>query len=421
MPTPNQPIVPPRSVLHRTRSRRGLAAMGAAVLGGSLLAACGGSPGSHPAAGSSPASTAALSAASSAAPKKAKVVTLTLATDLTDPISGTNLLPWQNVWVPAFEKAYPDIKVDIVGDANSSDDTALYDRIVAAEKSHRPPPVDMTDASILPELVEQGYGVRVTSKLVPRLAEIYPSQMSLARYEATPFRGSAVVLAYDSAKVKNPPHTLPALLAWIKAHPGQFTYCPPSSGGSGEGFVQDVASAHIPKAQEMEFLDSYKPALESEWKPGLAELRALGPDMYRHGFYPNGNTAVLQLLANGSISMAPAWSDQSHAALAAGLLPKTTKFLQLTPAMPGSPSYVMVIKGSPDEAAAFSFINFMLSPTEQDLVAKYMHGFPGVRWSDAPAGLRAEFAGIESGYALNWDAQFTNDLAAKWQAEVPGA
>jgi putative spermidine/putrescine transport system substrate-binding protein len=394
---------------------RALKTLGALAAGGSLLAACGAS---HSAA-ASPTSTAKAASVKPASDSN-NVVTLTLATDLTQPIPGSNRLPWQNVWVPAFEKKYPNIHVKIIGDASSSADSALYDRIVAAEKDHTAPPVDMTDASILPELVTQGYGVKVTKAEVPRLFEVYPSQMQLVHYEATPFRGSAVVLAYNSAKVHHPPKTITQLLAWIKAHPGKFTYCPPSSGGSGEGFVQDVVSQDVPQSEQMTFLTSYKPSLESKWAKGFAELKAIQPDIYRHGFYPKGNTAVLDLLANGSIWMAPVWSDQSHAALAAGLLPKTTKFLELSPPMPGSPSYVMVLKGSPHEKAAFTFVNYLLSKTEQELVAKYMHGFPGVRWSDAPSGVRAEFAGIESGYGLNWDAQFTNDLAAKWQAEVPG-
>jgi len=392
-----------------------LAAGTAMVAAGCLLAACGTAKATASATKSS-----AKTTKSAAAASMHHVVTLTLATDLTQPIPGTNRLPWQNVWIPAFEKKYPWIHIKVIGDANSSDDLALYDRIVAAEKADQPPPVDMTDASILPELVTQGYGVRVNSSEVPRLSEVYSSQMALVHDEATPFRGSAVVLAYNSTEVPNPPRTIAALMAWIKAHPGKFTYCPPSSGGSGEGFVQDVVSQSIPSSEQMAFLTSYTPALESKWTAGFEELKAIQPDIYRHGFYPNGNTAVLDLLANGSIWMAPVWSDQSHAALAAGLLPPTTKFVQLSPPMPGSPSYVMVIKGSPHEKDAFLFVNYMLSRTEQQLVAKYMHGFPGVRWSDAPAGVRAEFQGIESGYGLNWDAQFTNDLASKWQAEVPG-
>jgi len=373
----------------------------------SLLAAC--------------ASTSSSSRASSASTAAAdsQVVTLTLATDLAQPIAGTNLLPWQNVWVPAFEKAYPNIHVKVIGDVNSSDDQALYDRIVAAERAHQAPPVDMTDASILPELVTQGYGVKVTSSEVPNLGEVYPSQMQLVRYEATPFRGSAVVLAYNSEKVTDPPHTLDALMAWIKAHPGKFTYCPPSTGGSGEGFVQDVVSQGVPEAQQVQFLDSYQPSLEASWSSGFEELASLGPDIYRGGFYPSGNVAVLNLLANNSIWMAPVWSDQSHAALASGLLPPYIHFLQLAPPLPGSPSYVMVLKGSAHQKQAFEFVNFMLSAPEQELVAKYMHGFPGVRWSDAPAQVRSEFRGISSGYGLPWDAQFTNDLAEQWQAKVP--
>ena len=60
---------------------------------------------------------------------------------------------------------------------------------------------------------------------------------------AIPYRGSSVVLAYNSDHVKSPPKTLGALLDWIRANPGKFTYNSPNSGGSGYSFAETVVDS----------------------------------------------------------------------------------------------------------------------------------------------------------------------------------
>lgn len=353
-------------------------------------------------------------------PASAPAVTITMNTDLNGPIAGTNLLPYQNVWVPQFEKIYPNIHVKIIASANSGDDQSLYDRIVAAEHNNAAPPVTMSDSSILPQLIEQNSGVKITAAEVPLMSEVEPSLLAATNYEAIPFRGSSVVLAYNSQFVKSPPTSLSGLLSWIKANPGKFTYNTPASGGSGEGFVQAVVNTGIPAAQESIFENGYKPGLESDWATGLQTLASLKPDIYNHGFYPDGNTATLDLLANGSIWVAPVWSDEATSALGVHQLPSTVKLAQVNPPMPGGPADLMVLKGSTsaEQQAAFTFVNYMLSPAEQELVAKYMKGYPGVEWKYAPEPVLKEFGPIATTYAPAWDAQFTDDLAQKWQSTV---
>jgi putative spermidine/putrescine transport system substrate-binding protein len=354
-------------------------------------------------------------------PVIAPVVTITINTDLNGPISGTNLLPYQNVWVPQFEKAHPNIHVKVIASANSGDDQSLLDRIIAAQHAHAAPPVDISDSSILPQLQEENAGVKITPAEVPLMSEVSPAFLAATNYEAIPFRGSSVVLAYNSQFVKSPPGTLNGLLSWIRANPGKFTYNTPASGGSGEGFVQAVVSTGVPASQEIVFETGYKPGLEPDWANGLKTLAALKPDIYNHGFYPDGNTATLDLLANGSIWAAPAWSDQATSALGVHQLPATVKLAQINPPMPGGPADLMVIKGSPNQAASFTFVNYMLSAPEQDLVARYMKGYPGVEWKYAPIPVLSEFGPIAKSYGPAWDGQYTDDLAQKWQSTVAGA
>ena len=46
-----------------------------------------------------------------------------------------------------------------------------------------------------------------------------------------PYRGTTVVMAYDSERVPDPPKTFEELDEWIKANPGRFAYNSPGTGG----------------------------------------------------------------------------------------------------------------------------------------------------------------------------------------------
>ena len=63
--------------------------------------------------------------------------------------------------------------------------------------------------------------------------------MARDNYYGVPYRGSSVIIAYNSTKISNPPTTLQGLYDWIKANPGQFTYNTPDTGGSGQFFVEE--------------------------------------------------------------------------------------------------------------------------------------------------------------------------------------
>ncbi|MCY0900404.1 MAG: extracellular solute-binding protein [Firmicutes bacterium] len=249
---------------------------------------------------------------------------------------------------------------------------------------------------------------------------ISPRFLKAVNYEAVPYRGSSVVLAYNSEFIKAPPKTLMGLLQWIKHHPGKFTYNTPSSGGSGQGFVQEVVNYYVPKKDEPFFETTYKPSLENTWNKGLSVLKSLSPYVYRDGFYPNGNVAVLQLLANSSIWMAPVWSDMSTSYKKEHLLPPSIKLAQLTPPMNGGPAYVGIVKNSPNVKADNIFVNWLLTPGAQTIVVNEVDGYPGVEYKYAPPKAKEVFGSIAGDYSAYWDAQFSTDLNAKWQSNVAG-
>ena len=344
--------------------------------------------------------------------------TVTVFTTLSDVIPGTNELPWQE-WSAAFEKANPSIKVNVITGATGSAAQAMYARVVAAEKAGQTPPIDiLDDSAYIPQLESAGALQTLTDAEVPNLSEISSAELATYKDEAVPYRGSSVVLAYNSGDVPNPPTTLPALLAWIKANPGKFAYNVPSGGGSGQALAESVVESQIPAAVRPQFVTEYNQSLEKYWTPGLAELKSLTPDLYGGSTYPSSNNATLTDLGNGSIEMGPVWSDGANAALANGELPSGIKFTQITPAFYGGPSYLTLMKNSAHSAAAEKLIDYMLTTSAQQLVVTGLNGYPGVELKYEPASVQQKFAGIDTVWTQGWYSSFSQDLNSEWQQSV---
>jgi putative spermidine/putrescine transport system substrate-binding protein len=328
---------------------------------------------------------------------------------------------YNNTLIPQFEKAYPSIKIHLVYSADGTNDATTLSRVTAAVDAKKNPGYDLIDAGMVVQAAQANLMEPLTTKEVPTLSHIDPTLLKSVNSEALPYRASAVVLAYNSTYVKQPPKTLSALLAWIKANPGKFTYNTPSSGGSGGGFVQTVLNSHVPASAENTFITGYNPSLESDWNQGLQDLKSINSSVYRNGYYPTGNTAVLQLLANGSIDMAPVWSDQSLTDLSQNILPSSIKLTQISPALEGGPAYLGVPRYAAHPQQAYTFLNWVLGSNVQAEIVNQMKGFPGVEWSYMPSSLQAQFSTIAQNYGAAYSSKYTADLDKDWQDQVAGS
>ena len=330
---------------------------------------------------------------------------------------------WQDVLIPAFNRAYPNIHVNYVFDEHGTNDVATLARVAQAEKNHAASGYALLEsATNAVELAaRQGLFIPVTTKDIPNSVNVPSASMKVVNSDAVPYRGSKVVLAYNSATVKNPPKTLAQLLTWIQQNPGKFAYCSPSGGGSGSYFVQSVLNSYIPQSVQEQLAFTSNSSLESYWSKGLAELHKLNPDMYGGGNYPTGNTQVLTLLGSGAVQMATVWSDQGTQALQDGQLPKSIKLVDLTPPFAGSPVYLGIPKYTPKNQAilASAFLNFVLSVPQQAKVVKRLAGFPGIKVSVMTKTVQGEFGALGDGEALPYAATISNDLNRIWQQQVP--
>lgn len=397
-----------------------------------LLSACSGaapaSPTAEPQATTAATPTSATAAPTTAAPATAAPAA-TAAPQATGPVtlnfySGGDVNVhdlWANNLLPAYKKVQPSVTFNLVFSEHGTGDQTTFDRIAAAKQAGKPSGVDLWETgNLLLQGGQAGLIQKVTPKEIPNLRKVPPDVVAQMDSFGVPYRGSSVVLGYNSKVVADPPKTLDALLAWIKANPGQFTYNPPDTGGSGDAFVTRVLEVGINPADLKLFQTGYDPSKETEWDKGWGILKGLGPSIYNHGFYPKGNVPVLQALDKGAINVAPVWSDMALSYLAQNLLPPEVKLLQIDPPFYGGASDVGVVADSQHKPQAYAFLNWLLTPDAQTIVVNKMNGYPGVDWQYMPDAVRQKFADIAKVYSFGFSGKFSNDMHQQWYEKVAG-
>jgi putative spermidine/putrescine transport system substrate-binding protein len=381
-------------------------------------AAAAASPAATTAAAASPAAaTAGTTPAATSAPAASGAVTLNHY--LSGDVNIRDL--WTKSLIPAYQKVSPSVTINMVFDEHGSADATTFDRIAAAKNAGKVSGVDTWETGgYLQQGVDAGLIVKLSTEQVPNLAKVPANVLGQYNSFGVPYRGSSVVLAYDSKTVASPPKTLDDLLAWIKANPGQFTYNPPDTGGSGSAFVTRVLKTGITASDEKLFETGYDQSKESEWDQGWTTLKGLAPSIYNHGFYPKGNVPVLQTLGKGAISVAPVWSDQGLQYLAQGLLPPEVKLIQISPAFSGGGAFVGVIADSPHKDAAFAYLNWLLTPEPQTVIVNTIKGYPGLDWKYMPADVQTKFADIAKDFSFGFSSKFSSDMNQQWYEKVAG-
>jgi len=329
---------------------------------------------------------------------------------------------WDTAIIPAFEKANLGATVKTTLDLHGEHDEQTLAKLTSAVKAGDDPGYDLIDSGFIQAAGAAKLLQKETAKTIPNLSTVPAATVTAADGYGIPYRASSVLLAYDSTKVKTPPKTLDALLAWIQKNPGQFAYNSPSTGGSGQAFVTTVLDKYLSTSVRTKMETGYDQSLETKWDKGFAKLAALNKSMYQSGVYPNGNNQVLDLLGTGNIEMAPVWSDQTITAEATGTLPKTVKYTQITgPSFTGSASYLGIPKTSTHKKIAQELANFVLSSKGQALISKTIAGYPVVSLDNVPASTRAQFAAADpSTLRPAYYSTMASDMNNLWNSKVPG-
>ncbi|MBC8075190.1 MAG: extracellular solute-binding protein, partial [Chloroflexales bacterium] len=336
--------------------------------------------------------------------------------------SDTNITDWmQNTVIPAFTAKYPQYEVQTI-DAGDAGTDPIVTRALAALQTGGDPQVELMegDPRSFQDAVDAGLWYKPTVGDVPNLANVVKD--ALVTDLASPYRGSQVLLAYNSDEVpeNEVPKTFAELMAWAKAHPGKFAYCRPDKGGSGGNFVARAvyeASGNDPTVWknplDQKLVDQYYPQ-------AIKLLQELHPSIYDNGAYPAGNNPTLELFASGEVSMISAWSDQALQGISKGTLPPTTKLAQFSDLpMPGGYAPLMIPKNAANLQGAKDFLNFMLSTEMQTSVIKDIGGFPAVNLDTLPQDLQQQFTGVITETVPSWPGgDYGTALVKEWYEKV---
>lgn len=270
--------------------------------------------------------------------------------------------------------------------------------------------LSLTDENILDEL---------DMSKIPN-AEGVTAEPVAAKGKIQPYRGTTVILAYNSETVPEDevPTTMDELVEWIKAHPGRFAYNTPGTGGAGDSFVRTSIYNFI---DDDSALMSSDPKWMEQWDEGFAFLKELHPYMYKSGdtvVYPNKNQGTLDLLTQGEIDMCPNWADMVLSQRKAGTVPEKIKITTIEPSFTGSVQGIAVPSYSGNKEGGFAFINYLLSPEAQTILVQDMAAIPLVTEGVDLTGAEELMSMDVSNFRTQALGDLVTDLNARWDEEI---
>ena len=306
---------------------------------------------------------------------------------------------------------------------NGTGTQTLTDMLAAASKAGQTDTdYDLVDlggddlSKVVSQIGEEAF-VKLDDSKIPN-AEGIEAESSVAADYVQPYRGTTVVLAYDSEKVANPPKTWDELVDWMKANPGRFAYNTPGAGGAGDSF----ARTSVYNFMDEEAITSDDAKWEENWDDGFKYLADLHQYMYTSGgsiVYPNKNQGTLDLLNQGEIDMCPNWADMVLSQRAEGTLKDTIKITQLDPALTGSFQSLAIPTFGSNEEGAYAFINYMLSESAQEILVKQMAAIPLIDTS------KIDMTGFEdvenldvSSFRIMSIGDLSTDFNERWDNEI---
>lgn len=299
----------------------------------------------------------------------------------------------------------------------------LRDRVLAAQKAGESDTdydlILMSDAEYASYVAEAGEDMfkPVDFAKVPN-AENLQSSVSLGEDYLVPYRGTTVVLAYNSDNVATPPKTTEELYQWIKDNPGRFAYNTPGSGGAGSAFVTTAVYNFLPE----EALTSQDASWKDQWDQGFGLLKDLHPYLYQSGgqvVYPNKNQGTLDLLANQEVDIIPAWADMAIQQLGQGTLPESIKISQIDPSFTGNVDAMAMPAIGGDEEGAHAVMDFMLSEEAQAILLDEMAAIPLIDSANLDSPNSALLEGLDvSSFRVSSLGTLGTELNEKWDQEI---
>ena len=195
---------------------------------------------------------------------------------------------------------------------------------------------------------------------------------------ATYYNPNGPLLEYNPAKVKAPPKTPAALLAWAKANPKKLTYARPANSGPGRTLLMGLPYI---------LGDSDPRDPETGWDKTWAFLKSL--DKYID-HYPSGTGVTMDELTSGAVNMIATTTGWDVNPRALGVVPKDFKVQSFDGFhFVADAHYLAIPRGVPagEQAVILELVRFMLTPKAQAYAYDKGYFYPGPAVKDVPLSL----------------------------------
>ena len=300
---------------------------------------------------------------------------------------------------------------------------SLTDMLIAAHKAGQTNTdydiVDLggDDLSKVVSQVGEEMLVKLDKTKIPNSSKV-SAESSVATDYVQPYRGTTVIMAYDSEAVENPPKTVDELVEWMEENPGRFAYNAPGTGGAGDSFARSMVYNFLPE----EAITSDDPKWEEEWDEGFEFLADIHQYMYESGgsiVYPNKNQGTLDLLNQGEIDMCANWADMVLSQRAQGTIKDSIKIYQIEPSLTGSLQSLAIPTFGSHEEGAYAFMDFMLSDEAQEILVKEMAAIPLVDTSNMDLTGYEDLMELDvSNFRLMSIGDLGTDFNTRWDSEI---
>ncbi len=223
----------------------------------------------------------------------------------------------------------------------------------------------------------------------------------------SPWGSAQMVMIYDSARTPRPPKSIAALIDWIKAHPGRFTYpAPPDFTGS--VFVRHIFY-HAAGSVDIWQGDYTEAEFNKAADATYAILSDLKKSLWREGdTYPESPVRMNTLFADGEVDFSFSYHQgEASRNILDGLFPKTVRTFVFDEGTITNTHFVAIPYNAKDTAAAMVVANFLLSPEAQLEKAKpdVWGDFSTLSPSKLPASWQEKFKDLPRGAATLDDAE----------------
>ncbi len=217
-------------------------------------------------------------------------------------------------------------------------------------------------------------------------------------YES-PYGKVQAVIAYDTAKVSEPPTTIKAFIEWIKANPGKFTYSAlPDFTGS--VFVRHIC--YDAAGGYEEFQGDFDQATFDKHSPACYQvLNEIEPFLWQEGkTYPESDKDIEKMFATGEIYFNMDYTPTTASdKIAKGEYPDTVRTFIFETGTIANTHYVAIPYNASHKAGAMVLANLLLSPDAQlDKVVDW-GSMPAIDPILLPDEWRAKFEALPRGEA----------------------